>query len=40
LAIAATLLLGCAAACAGASAGAHHRVQRVTIDWFGARRFW
>jgi len=38
--IAATLLLGCAAACAGASAGAHHRVQRVTIDWFGARRFW
>ena len=39
-AIAATLLLGCAAACAGASAGAHHRVQRVTIDWFGARRFW
>jgi hypothetical protein len=39
-AVAATLLLGCAAACAGATAGARHRVERVSIDWFGSRRFW
>jgi hypothetical protein len=39
-ALAATLLLGCAAACAGAAAGARHRTERVAIDWFGARRFW
>jgi hypothetical protein len=38
--VAATLLLGCAAACAGASAGAHHRHERVAITWFGSRRFW
>ncbi|HSI00548.1 MAG TPA: hypothetical protein VLA02_08100 [Reyranella sp.] len=38
--IAATLLLGCAAACAGAAAGAHHRAERVAITWFGSRRFW
>ena len=39
-AVAATLLLGCAAACAGAATGARHRADRVTIDWFGSRRFW
>jgi hypothetical protein len=39
-AMAATLLLGCAAACAGATIGARHRVERVAIDWFGSRRFW
>jgi len=39
-AVAATLLLGCAAACAGAAAGARHRVERVAVDWFGSRRFW
>jgi len=39
-AVAATLLLGCAAACAGATTGSRHRVERVTIDWFGSRRFW
>jgi hypothetical protein len=38
--LAATLLLGCAAACAGASAGSRHRHERVAIDWFGSRRFW
>jgi len=38
--VAATLLLGCAAACAGATAGAHHRHERVAIAWFGSRRFW
>ena len=39
-AVAATLLLGCAAACAGATTGSRHRVERVTIDGFGSRRFW
>jgi hypothetical protein len=38
--LAATLLLGCAAACAGATAGSRHRSDRVAIDWFGSRRFW
>jgi hypothetical protein len=38
--VAATLLLGCAAACAGASAGAKHRHERVAVTWFGSRRFW
>jgi hypothetical protein len=38
--IAATLLLGCAAACAGATAGAHHRHENVAVSWFGSRRFW
>jgi hypothetical protein len=38
--VAATLLLGCAAACAGATAGAHHRAERVALTWFGSRRFW
>jgi hypothetical protein len=38
--IAATLLLGCAAACAGATAGAHHRHERIAVSWFGSRRFW
>jgi hypothetical protein len=39
-ALAATLLLGCAAACAGASAGARHRHERTAITLFGSRRFW
>src|SRR4029077_14561533 len=39
-AVAATLLLGCAAACAGAGAGAKHRHERVAVTWFGSRRFW
>jgi hypothetical protein len=39
-AVAATLLLGCAAACAGAGAGAKHRHERTAITWFGAQRFW
>lgn len=39
-ALAATLLLGCAAACAGATAGAHHRRENVPISFFGSRRFW
>jgi hypothetical protein len=38
--LAATLLLGCAAACAGATAGARHRHESVAIAWFGSRRFW
>ena len=38
--VAATLLLGCAAACAGASAGAKHRHESVAVAWFGSRRFW
>ena len=38
--VAATLLLGCAAACAGATAGSHHRSERIAVSWFGARRFW
>jgi hypothetical protein len=38
--VAATLLIGAAAACAGAAAGAHHRAERVAITWFGSRRFW
>jgi hypothetical protein len=39
-ALAATLLLGCAAACAGATAGAHHRRENVPVAFFGSRRFW
>lgn len=39
-ALAATLLLGCAAACAGATAGAHHRRENVPVTFFGSRRFW
>jgi hypothetical protein len=39
-ALAATLLLGCAAACAGAAAGARHRHERTAITLFGSRRFW
>lgn len=38
--VAATLLLGCAAACAGAAAGARHRHEAVAVTWFGSRRFW
>ncbi len=38
--VAATLLLGAAAATVGAGTGAHHRAERVAITWFGSRRFW
>lgn len=39
-AAAATLLLGCAAACAGATAGAKHRTENTEVVFFGSRRFW
>ena len=39
-AFAATLLLGCAAACAGATAGAHHRRENIPVTFLGSRRFW
>jgi hypothetical protein len=39
-AAAATLLLGCAAACVGAANGAKHRHERTPIVLFGSRRFW
>jgi hypothetical protein len=39
-AAAATLLLGCAAACAGATAGAKHRAENTPVVFFGSRRFW
>jgi len=39
-AAAATLLLGCAAACVGAANGARHRHERTPIVLFGSRRFW
>ena len=39
-ALAATLLLGCAAACAGATSGAHHRRENLPVAFFGSRRFW
>jgi hypothetical protein len=39
-AAAATLLLGCAAACVGAASGAKHRHERTPIVLFGSRRFW
>jgi hypothetical protein len=39
-ALAATLLLGCAAACAGATSGAHHRRENIPVAFFGSRRFW
>lgn len=39
-AAAATLLLGCAAACAGATAGAKHRAENTEVMFFGSRRFW
>jgi len=38
--VAATLLLGAAAATVGAGAGARHRAERVAITWFGSHRFW
>jgi hypothetical protein len=38
--VAATLLVGAAAASAGAAAGARHRAERVAVTWFGSRRFW
>ncbi|MBN9487886.1 MAG: hypothetical protein J0H44_11705 [Alphaproteobacteria bacterium] len=39
-ATAAIALIGCAAACVGASAGADHRHKRMDILLFGSRRFW
>ncbi len=39
-AVAATLLLACAAACVGASAGARHRRESTAIPMFGGRKFW
>lgn len=37
---AATLAIGAAAACAGASLGARHRDERTLVALFGSRRFW
>ena len=37
---AATLAIGCAAACAGAALGARHRDERTLVALFGSRRFW
>lgn len=37
---AATLAIGCAAACAGAALGARHRDERTLVGLFGSRRFW
>ena len=37
---AATLAIGAAAACAGASLGARHRDERTLVVLFGSRRFW
>lgn len=39
-AAAATLLLGCAAACVGATTGAKHRAENTEVMFFGSRRFW
>ena len=37
---AATLLIGCAAACAGAALGGRHRDEQTPVRLFGASRFW
>jgi hypothetical protein len=37
---AATMAIGCAAACAGAALGAHHRDEGTLVALFGSRRFW
>lgn len=37
---AATLTIGCAAACAGAALGARHRDERTVVTFLGAARFW
>ena len=37
---AATLLIACAAACAGAALGGRHRDEETPARMFGARRFW
>jgi len=37
---AATMAIGAAAACAGASLGARHRDERTLVGLFGSRRFW
>lgn len=39
-AAAATLLLGCAAACVGAATGAKHRAENTAVTFFGSSRFW
>lgn len=39
-AAAATLAIGCAAACGGAALGARHRDENTLVTLFGARRFW
>ena len=37
---AATLLIGCAAACGGAAMGGRHRDEQTPVRLFGASRFW
>lgn len=37
---AATLAIGCAAACAGAALGARHRDERTAVAFLGSTRFW
>jgi len=37
---AATLAIGCAAACAGAGMGGRHRDEQTDIQLFGTKRFW
>jgi hypothetical protein len=37
---AATLVVGCAAACGGAGAGGRHRDEQVEVRLWGTRRFW
>lgn len=37
---AATLAIGCAAACAGAGLGARHRDERTAVGFLGSTRFW
>ncbi|CAN5923615.1 hypothetical protein BH11PSE3_BH11PSE3_44460 [soil metagenome] len=37
---AATLAVGCAAACSGSALGAKHRDERTLVGLFGSRRFW
>jgi hypothetical protein len=37
---AATLAVGCAAACGGAALGARHRDENTLVTLFGSRRFW
>jgi hypothetical protein len=37
---AATLAIGCAAACAGATMGGRHRDEQTEIRLFGTKFFW